>query len=154
MTEEDVRHVILQALASQRLTIAAKRVFARARIYLSVSIEKKVLASASSRETLVAELRAAAEQEVQKATSAIGADQIELDLDKELQAIDAVIRSGEAAAALRLLPSKEILNTLAPRAGCKNGADLMRSLKRNFSPGDFTQLAELKAMIEQSAQMR
>ncbi len=149
LTEDEVRNVIIASLKDQRLLIAARRVFARAKIQLSVSVERKVLASTTSRDALVAELRAAADSEIQKAASTIGPEHIESALDKELEAIDAVVLSGNAIAALRFVPSKEVLNALAPRAGCKNGTDLMRSLKRNFMPADFPLLSELKSMLEQ-----
>lgn len=144
----DVEAYIVDALRQQRLAIAARRVFAKAKMSLAVSLERKVLARAASRDELVAELRTASESELTKATATIGADQLEALVDAELALIDAAVSGGRIAQALRLLPGKELLNSLAPRAGCKNGTDLMRSLRNNFKPTDFTATADLKASLQ------
>ena len=148
LTHDQVRSAITAALKSQRLVVAARRVFARARISLAVSLERKVLTAASTREGLISELRTASVSELAKATSLIGPDQIEAAVDTELAAIDAAVQSTDPMEALRLLPAKEVLNALAPRAGCKNGTDLMRSLKKNFKPTDFPHVARLKQSLE------
>jgi hypothetical protein len=144
---EEVESLIMHALRRPQLPIAARRVFAKARMTLAVSLERKVLAKASSRDDLVNELRAASTTELTKATNTLGAAQIEHLVDAELAAIDAAIQSTDVLRALQLLPAKELLNSLAPRAGCKNGTDLMRSLKNNFQPADFPQIAELRASL-------
>lgn len=151
LTKEDVSRLIFDTLHAQRLAIAARRVFFAANIHLSVSVERKVLAAICSRDALVEELRAAANSEVQKANTAIGPDQVEHALDHELTKIDETIQSDDVVAALRLIPAKEILAVLAPRTGCKNGTDLMRSLKRNFLPSHFPLVDELRSVLERAA---
>lgn len=150
LTKEAVSELVLDALSTQRLAVAARRVFSAAKIHLSVSVERKVLAATYSRDALVAELRTAADSEIQKANATIGPSQVESALDRELSKIDAALQSRDVIAALRLVPAKEVLAALAPRAGCKNGTDLMRSLKRNFSPSDFPRLEELRSMLERA----
>lgn len=138
LTPEDVLLEIMSALESEKLAIAARRVFVRSRISLAVSIEKKLLAAAEAKESLVAQMRQAAEDELQKAASTISPEQVEAAFHMEVQAIDAVISHRDAQTALRFLPAKHLLNTLAPRAGCKNASDLMRSVRRNFKPEEFS----------------
>lgn len=150
LTPETVKSCILDFLKRDLLIIAAKRVFARSRIGLAVSVEKKLLATAATRDQLVLEIRAAAEQEIAKAENMISADQVEAIFDAEVAKLQSFIDAGDAIGALRYVPSKELLNSLAPRAGCKSGADLMRSLRRNFKPTDFELTNELARAIEPS----
>jgi energy-coupling factor transporter ATP-binding protein EcfA2 len=144
----EVESCILSLLQRDLLIIAARRVFARSRIALAVSVEKKLLAAAPTREALVAAIRSAADVELAKANSMISPPQIESAFDAEVAKLKLLIETRNSIEALRYLPSKELLNSLAPRAGCKNGADLMRSLRRNFKPSDFSLTGELSRAIE------
>jgi hypothetical protein len=138
----------IDLLEKDKFMIAARRLFARSRIMLAVSVERKLLAASATRDSLVAEIRRAAESEIEKASTAIAPNRLEEDFDSELKDIDRIINSKEISKILRLLPAKDLLAKLSPRAGCKNGADLMRSLKRNFKPADFPELSLLANMIE------
>ena len=147
----EVETCILDLLQRDLLMIAARRLFARSRIALAVSVEKKLLAAAATRDALVATIRAAAEAELAKAANTISPPQIEAAFDAEVEKLRSLIQTRDAIGALRYVPSKELLNSLAPRAGCKNGADLMRSLRRNFKPTDFALTNELSRAIEPAA---
>ncbi|MEZ8204967.1 hypothetical protein ACED47_12845 [Vibrio splendidus] len=68
-------------------------------------------------------------------------------LTEEITRIDSAISNRDVTAALLLLPGKELLNKLAPKAGCRNGDDLMRSLKRNFKPSEFEILNQLQQSL-------
>ena len=151
LTAGEVENCILDLLQRDLLIIAARRLFARSRIALAVSVEKKLLAAAATRDDLVAAIRVAAEAELEKANNMISPPQIEGAFDAEVARLRAIVDAHDAVGALRYVPSKELLNSLAPRAGCKNGADLMRSLRRNFKPTDFALTKELSRAIEPSA---
>lgn len=148
LTHREVEDLILAQLRSQRLQIAARRLFSRATINLGVSVQKKVLSTIRSEEDLISRIRDASTLELAKAKEAIGSDQLEGGLLNELRRIDEAIESRGIDVALRLLPGKELLQLLAPRAGCKNGADLMRALRCNFEPATFPKLLELKQRLE------
>lgn len=148
LTSDDVISVSIELLERNKLVIAARRLFARSKITLAVSVERSLIAASSTRELLVAEIKRAAESELVKATAAIDPAKLEGDFDLELQEIDRVILSREMTKVLRLLPAKELLGRLSPRTGCKNGTDLMRSLRRNFKPSDFPELLALANAIE------
>lgn len=150
LTPDVVTTHILDLLQRDLLIIAAKRVFARSRIALAVSVEKKLLAATATRDQMVDAIRGAADTEIAKAASTISAPQVEAAFDAEVAKLRSIVDAGDAVGALRYLPSKELLNSLAPRAGCKNGADLMRSLRRNFKPTDFAITSELARAIEPS----
>lgn len=151
LTPDAVQTFILDQLKRDLFIIAAKRLFARSRIALAVSVEKKLLAAAATRDQLVEAIRNAADAELAKASSMISAPRIEAAFDAEVTKLRSILDAGDATGALRYLPAKELLNALAPRAGCKNGADLMRSLRRNFKPADFAIMSDLSRAIEPSA---
>jgi hypothetical protein len=140
---EQICKIILDALAQAKLPIAARRAFARSRANLAVSVERSLLAATPTQEQLAIKIREAAAKEIQKAESKLSPDQVEAAFNVEVSAIEAVIARNDVPAALRLVPAKELLNTLAPRAGSRNGTDLMRSLRRNFKPGNFSDTKSL-----------
>lgn len=146
-TPEVVQRLILDSLEATKLFVAARRAFAKSRVALAVSLEKKLITAASTREELTAQIREAATSELRKAESSISPDQVEASFNAEVAVIESVIAQCNIEAALRYLPAKELLNRLAPRAGCKNGSDLMRSLRRNFKPEEFPDTKSLVAVI-------
>ena len=147
LTSEQVVDLIISTLDSEKLLVAAKRVFAKSRLTLAVSVERGLLATASNREELLAQIKLAATDELEKAQSTLSPAQLEADFHSELVAIEGIISTRSVEGALRLLPAKELLNKLAPRAGCKNGSDLMRSLRRNFKPHEFEWTKDLATEI-------
>lgn len=151
LTTEEVESHILSLLERDLLVIAARRLFARSRIALAVSVEKKLLAAAATRDELIVEILAAAEGELEKATDMTSPLKLEGAFDVEVNLLQVVLDAKDAVSALRYVPSKELLNSLAPRTGCKNGADLMRALRRNFKPTDFQLTKELSLAIEPSS---
>jgi enolase len=48
---------------------------------------------------------------------------------------------------LRLLPGKNLLNKLAPLAGCKNSLAMARAAAKHLTITDFEKLNELKTKI-------
>jgi ABC-type lipoprotein export system ATPase subunit len=150
LTPEDVLTLLKDSLCAQRLAIAARRVFAKSKIDLAVSLEKKVLAEPTDKESLVTQLKTAAEKEIQKAVEAIGPSNLEYYLDIELSNIDDACSNKDPLEMLKYLPGKQMLNILAPKAGCRNGTDLMRALKSNFPPEFFNETKKLKnTLLEQ-----
>lgn len=147
LTSAEVEDHIFSSLESSKLSIAAKRVFSKSKITLGVSLTKKVLAKSESTEQLIEELKGAAEEEVKKAIEMCDIEVLQSLLTEEITRIDSAINNRDITAALLLLPGKELLNKLAPKAGCRNGDDLMRSLKRNFKPSEFEILNQLQQSL-------
>lgn len=146
LTSQDVEKEIFDELEASKLMVAARRVFFRAKLTLAVSVERKLVSAAPERSKLLSEIRRAAVEEVRKAES-LSPDELEKLFDQELNEIDRVLSTRDVSKALRLLPAKNLLNRLAPRAGCRNAADLMRSLRHNFRPDGFSQLSALAAKL-------
>lgn len=148
----EVAEAIFDALAGQRLAIAARRVIAQSGIQLGVSVERKVLSAIGTRDELLGALEAAAVGEIEKAKAVLGAATLGSALDRELATIDRILASRDVLGALRLLPAKALLHFVARRAGCKNASDLMRSLRANFKPTDFEVSARAGlAIVQQSS---
>jgi len=151
LTQTEVEDHIFSNLELAKLNIAAKRVFSNSKITLGVSLTKKVLAKSQNTEQLIEELKGAAEEEIKKAIEKCDIETLQVMLEEEISRIDSAINDNDIAAALLLLPGKELLNKLAPKAGCRNGDDLMRSLKRNFKPSDFEILHQLQQSLLSAA---
>lgn len=147
LTLEDVEDQIFSNLEASKLSVAAKRVFFKSKITLGVSLTKKVLANSDSTEQLIEELKGAAEDEIKKATEVCSVETLQRLLEEEIIRVDSAIQTRDITTALLLLPGKELLNKLAPKAGCRNGDDLMRSLKRNFKPSEFGILGQLQKSL-------
>ena len=119
----------------------------RAKISLGVSLRKRVIKDSENKEQLIAHLKEASNGELQKAVQACDIQILEAYLDEELASISEAIESQNIDRALYFIPGKELLNRIAPKAGCRNGDDLMRSLKRNFKPEDFAQISVFKEKL-------
>jgi hypothetical protein len=150
VTAEEIRGQIFSALAEQKLLIAARRAFVRLRVSLAVSVERKMLAKATSVEELSQSIKDAASMELQKAHMKLSPDEVENVFKSEVETIDEVISQRDVERALRFLPAKELLNNLAPKAGCKNSSDLMRALRRNFRPEEFELTKHLSVELAKS----
>lgn len=149
-TKSEIENLIIANLQAEKLSIAAQRVFCSSDIRLGMSLKKKDIKSACNREELLQKMKEAAADEVGKAESHLSSEVVESRLDIELIHIESVIDRRNIGEALRLLPSKELANTLAGKAGCRNAAALMRSLRTNFKPADFEHTKWLSENIQRS----
>lgn len=140
---DDVADIIFAQLESQRLQIALKRAFSESNFTVRLSIEKSVLANVSTKEEAMEHIRTKSAEEASKAVEAMSETVFEQRLDVGLNLIDQTIADQDVPTALKLLPGKQLLAILAPKAGCKNATDLMRSIKRNLLPEPFGVVKEL-----------
>lgn len=147
---EEVEDKVFEELQRQKLSIALKRSFSGSSITVRISLERSVLASVATKEEAMGHIRDKSAEEVSKAVEAMDEGAFEERLDRELAEIDRTIQERHTNTALKLLPGKELLNKLAPRAGCKNGTDLMRSVKRNLNLEAFSVAKELADAIKAS----
>jgi hypothetical protein len=150
LTTDEVQNRIFDELQRQRLPIALKRSFAGAEHTVRMSLERSILATVTTKEEAMLHIRNKSAEEVSKAVEAMDEGAFETHLDQELSQIDKVIAERDINTALRLVPGKELLSKLAPRAGCKNGTDLMRSVKRNLNLDLFPVVKELSEVIRTS----
>ena len=147
-TEEEVTNTILDELNSNRLSVALKRSFSDSTFTVRMSLERSVLARMATKEEAMTHIRSKAEEEVSKAVDAMSEAVFEKRLDKELAKIDKTLANRDVIIALRLVPGKQLLAKLAPRTGCKNGTDLMRSIKRNLCIESFEPLKKLADVLK------
>lgn len=148
LTEAEVERIIFEKLSMEKLQIALRRCFSSSTFTVRVSLEKSVLSTVTSREEAMDHIRRKSVEEISKAVEAMSEAVFEERLDTELANIKRAIVSKDVLTALKYLPGKELLALLAPKAGCKNGTDLMRSIKGNLCVGQFDVLAELQCRLQ------
>lgn len=153
-TSQEVADFIFDELLQQRLPIALRRTFSDASFTVRMSLERSVLCTVDTKEDAMDHIRRKSVEEVSKAVSAMSEEAFERRLDAELAAIDSALAERSVDAALVLLPGKQLLSRLAPRAGCKNAIDLMRSVKRNLDPESFLPVARLSEALKKNVAMK
>lgn len=147
LTESAVETLIYEQLQNERVAIATRRVFHALKINLAVSLSRKNLDGMTTAEQLVDAIAEACAAEISKAQETFDKVRAAELISNELRIIDKIIETRDLESALRYIPGKELLQKLAPRAGCRNGADLMRSLSRNFEAGSFVHTQALKDQL-------
>lgn len=147
-TADDVAELILSELKKHRLTIAMKRSFSDSSFTARMSLERFILSSVTTKEEAMQYIRDKSKEEIRKAVEAMSEQVFEERLDKELEGIDKVLTDNDVVKALMYVPGKQLLSALAPRAGCKNATDLMRSVKRNLVVADFPLLNDLSGRLK------
>lgn len=149
-TKAEVEDLIFSELKRQRLQIALKRSFADSTLTVRLSLNRSILAHVTTKEEVIGHIRDKSEEEISKAVEAMSEDVFEKRLDKELAQIDKTLDERDVLRALTFTPGKELLSTLALRTGCKNGMDLMRSVKRNLYVDGFAPIKELADSLRAS----
>lgn len=139
-TVNEVEDIIFDVLQGQRLQIALKRCFSESYHTARMSLERSILAGLTTKEEAMEHIRGKSAEEVRKAVDAMSEGVFEQKLDQELLEIDKTLGERNTLIALKFVPGKELLAKLAPRTGCKNGTDLMRSIKRNLPVDEFEPL--------------
>lgn len=147
LTEDLVTSMIFDQLRSERTAIAARRAFLALKINLAASLPRKTLNGISTPEQLVDSISEACAHEIEKAQEVFDKSRATELIRQELIKIDRVADSMNLDDALKYIPGKELLQKLAPKAGCRNGSDLMRSLSKNFSATDFQHTRALREQL-------
>ncbi len=147
LTAGDVEDMIFGQLQSDRAAIAARRAFFALKINLAASLPKKAIDSINTVEELVDAIAESCAAETEKANEVFDRTRTTELVQQELAQIDQIIESRNLNEALKYCPGKELLQKLAPKAGCRNGADLMRSLSKNFEASGFIHTNTLKEQL-------
>lgn len=150
ISEDDVRNIIFDELLRQKLQIALKRSFSDSTFTARISLDRYLISTVKTKEDAMTHIRSRSNEEIRKAVDAMSELVFEQRLDKELATIEKTLLDKDVLVALKILPGKELLAKLAPMAGCKNGTDLMRSIKRNLSVKNFPEAKVLSDAIKQS----
>jgi hypothetical protein len=150
LTTDAVTSLIFDQLQGERTNIAARRAFSVLKINLAASLSKRNLSNIASAEELVNSIVESCSTEMEKAEATFNKDRATDLVGQELSSIDAIIKSRDLDKALRYVPGKELLQKLSPKVGCRNGADLMRSLSKNFDPNDFPHTRVLREQLSVS----
>ncbi len=127
-TKEGISELIFSELSTQRLMIALKRSFSDSTFTVRMSLDKSLLKNVTTKEDAMKHIKDKSMDEVSKAVEAMSDAVFEQRIDRELACIDKILAEKNVVDALKFLPGKQLLSKLAPRTGCKNGTDLMRSI--------------------------
>ena len=133
LTEDQVVELILEQLEAEKLVISANYIAARCGIRLGVSVRKSVQRSCSDSSELLDKLKQSSQEELNKATAALGSNEIETmlnDIDRE---ISEILTNRDWKGALVRIDGKSVGNKVAKRIGVRNAIDLMRSISVNQS---------------------
>ncbi|MEY8849844.1 ATP-dependent endonuclease [Psychroserpens sp. XS_ASV72] len=144
--EDEIAEFIIKEFESQINTISAQRTFSRGNIRLGVSLEKKVLSSIDTVDELKDAIAKGAELEKAKAES-IGKEQMLKILDEELSKCQKALDDKSIPEILKLIPGKQLLNKLAPKAGCRSERNFANAVKKHIDIKDYPHLSELKTEL-------
>jgi ABC-type cobalamin/Fe3+-siderophores transport system ATPase subunit len=133
LTEEQVIDLILAELESEKLIISANFVAARCGIRLGVSVKRSVQKSCRDRSELLDKLTESSQEELAKATSALGNAEIESMLDEIDREIEEIVSNRDWRNALVRVDGKAVGNKIAQLIGVRNAIDLMRSIAANVA---------------------
>lgn len=147
LEQKDVIAMICSSLNEQMYQIIAKRLFNRKKTTLAISINRKALSEIRTKEGLLNKIDKSIDEETAKIDSSISHDTIEKEIDEEAHVIQEYCNDKNFLACLKMLPGKEMLNRIAPLAGCKSSTDLMRAVKTNLHAEDFSELFQLKSKL-------
>ena len=145
--EKDILDVIFEYLANEQLSLALRRCFSESSFTARLTLDRSILRNVTTKEEALHHILMKSDEEIKKTEDAISISKFEERLDAELAEIKRSLAVRDIHYALKVLPGKQLLNILAPRAGCKNGIDLMRSIKRNLSADQFPEVQELMSAI-------
>lgn len=151
-SESELTEFIIELFESKINHISAQRTFARGKIRLGVSVEKNALSRVESEEDLKTIISIEAKKEEQKASNFIGESKILEILEEELYECKQALENKDLSKILKLMPGKELLNKLAPKAGCRSERNLVNAVKRHIDLNKYPELSslrdELKAKYE------
>ncbi|MCA6423920.1 MAG: ATP-binding protein [Flavobacterium sp.] len=147
-TEEEITNFILDDFLKQINIIAAQRTFSRANIRLAVSIEKSILCTITSEDELKDLVKKESQKESQKADETIGETKTLQILSEELERCKKAHTSKDMEQILLLIPGKQLLHKLAPKAGCRSDRNFANAVKKHINVQHYPKLIALKENIE------
>lgn len=147
-TVEQIENIILEEFENKINYIVAQRTFARGKVRLGVSVSKRVLKEINTTEDLKEKVKEEAIKESNKAIDTIGEEKILEILNEELIRCQKAINDKNIAEIMTLIPGKELLNRLAPIAGCRSERNLVNAAKKHIHIQDYSELQDLKIKIE------
>lgn len=145
IASDSVVDLILEHLDNERHIIGANVVAAKCGIRLGVSVSRQVQKICRSKEDLIGNLKDSSQEELTKATIAMGDAAIESVISGLFDDIDDCIARRDWGKALSLVDGKPIANAIARRIGIRNALDLMRLVAGNIKP---QQVQEVKQLAE------
>ncbi len=147
-TIEDLHQLIKQEFENLYLTIAAQRVFEKAKIKLSVSIDRTTLKTIENEDDLSVKLIEEAKNQTDYAEQELSEEKITQLLSAEINNCKKAIEENDIMKMVKLLPGKGLLTKITYRTGAKNPSDYARACSKHIKIDDFKALTSLKERID------
>ena len=126
IAESDIVALLMRCLAEDRYLICAAAVAARCGIRLAVSVKRSLLRDCSSNEDVLTKLKESSQEELAKATVALGEEAIEKVMTEVSSRIDVIVASNDWFGALQHVDGKKVGNAVAHMLGLRSALDLIR----------------------------
>jgi hypothetical protein len=101
-------------------------------------------------EDLKTKILLAAKEEREKADIRLGDDAVNVLIKKELKFVEDCILEANLDCALQLAPGKALLGQLLRFTGCRNSSAIIRSIRLNLNPENYSHLKELEDLLTKS----
>jgi energy-coupling factor transporter ATP-binding protein EcfA2 len=144
--KESVINLIIGELERLKVQIVARRFLARSPFKVNPLIGKGVLNKLQSKADLKKAIRSKVE-ELKLAIDSLNPDKFDAAVDEEDLMISNVIKERDWEKALKLVPSKELVNTIAHSLDLKNAFAMIRAIKEQCSCDDFLVTKQLREDI-------
>lgn len=148
-TENFFFQKIREFAEKKKLATAARRVFERASINLSVSLSKQVLSKCKSEEKLKTFIKTAASKEADKVEGRIGEQKVARMFKEELIKINKALDEQDLDKILKLFPGKELLNSIIGYTGCSKPSEVVRTASKHLEISDYKRLNSLRTKLDQ-----
>lgn len=140
LTEEQVIQHILNFLEEEKPLICANYVASKCGIRLGVSVQRSVLRECTDRTELIKSLKASSQEELSKATKALGDNKIEEHINEIEDVINQILQERNWKKALTYIDGKKVGNKIAQLVGVRSAIDLIRSIAANILTDEIEEL--------------
>jgi len=148
ITEADVISLVMRCLQEDRYVICAGAVAARCGIRLGVSVKRSVLRDCSSSTDVLQKLKESSQEELAKATLALGEETVERVLCEVSDRIDHIAATHDWLGALQYVDGKKIGNAVARMIGLRSALDLVRSVSANVKVATIPEVKSLADRLD------
>ena len=144
----DIKKKIISYLETHLLEICARRATRRLRVQLSPSIPSGALSRIGTYAELETLLLADVKSQLSMVSQKFDEENAKTVLNEEHSALQAIVETNDADAALRVVPGKELLGSFVKIVGVQDSNNIARAARRHLQPADFTQLEALQTRLK------
>lgn len=148
LTVEMVEKEIFLHLRQNILSIAARRFFARSKFDFGPSVSRASIASASDVGELADMIVAGIDRDLDSVLIYKDKGRVCSEIESELAMLEGALQRADTYAALRFAGGKELLGRLCRLAGFRRPEEMLRTLRKKFTPDQFRDIRAFRELIE------